>query len=129
MIKQQNEHSVIMKRKYDYLKVIQQQSDETWEDWEQFPCNRRGIVADVPSFEASLRTYTDCRVIVRREPVGIPPQKALDYLKGDVDAMIMVKGYDSNEPFLFAGVWLSDFEGHTDEEILKYLSEHKIDIW
>lgn len=49
----------------------------------------------------------------------IDSEEAYDILvDGDT---IMIKGYDPNEPRLYAGVTMDDFEGMTKEEIIKQL--------
>lgn len=58
----------------------------------------------------------------------VTPEEAYDILvDGDE---IMVKGYDTNEPRLYAGVMMDDFEGMTKEEIIDQLSGYdSIQFW
>ena len=58
----------------------------------------------------------------------IDAEEAYEVLK-DGDE-IMVKGWDSDEPRLYAGVTIEDFEGMSKEEIIDQLSEYdSIQLW
>jgi hypothetical protein len=85
-----------------------------------------GLFGGVRSIDGNIEEWENDQP--GNEEDEVTPEEAYEILQdGDT---IMIKGWDMNEPRLYAGVTIEDFEGESEEEIIKTLSEYEsIQYW
>ena len=60
--------------------------------------------------------------------IELTPQQALEHLKSGSE--VMVTPYGDDDPDMFTGITIQDFDEDTDEEILDYLkSKNSLQLW